>query len=153
MVDSSNTFLPSPIYQQNNLGIKVATPDLILNDDVANIDAMTDLIFEDIGGQEILGLSNYDNIGNPDGKYDHISNLGSIYSQFNSLNILTVGDNSSNIFNSFAISLNAYAPQSSGFMKKDNNGNIILSFVNLSPGLYVEVEFMEELDYYGDINY
>lgn len=61
----------SAIYK----GTKSATPDLILFDDTTlPIDIMTDLLFENIGGQEIINISRNDIINGQNIRYQLISN-------------------------------------------------------------------------------
>jgi len=57
-------------------GIKIATPDIVQFDESAiPVDAMTNLLFENIGGQEILGVARNDIVNGQDVSYNLISNL------------------------------------------------------------------------------
>ena len=57
----STAALPSPSLKSVVSAVKIATPDLIIRDsETMSIEIMTDLIFEDIGGQELATISRHD---------------------------------------------------------------------------------------------
>ena len=73
---SSVAAIPDPLEKDTNDGVKVATPDLILKDaDVIDVDIMTDLIFEDIGGYELATISRHDLVNGQEVIYSPIKNL------------------------------------------------------------------------------
>ena len=56
---SSTPNLPSPTPQSNTntASVKAATPEIILfNDESTPIEIMKDLVFENIGGQELINI-------------------------------------------------------------------------------------------------
>ena len=58
--------------------VKSATPDIIQFDDatiVDNAEVIVDLLFENIGGQELLTVARYDTVNGQDVKYQPIKNL------------------------------------------------------------------------------
>ena len=88
---SSVAAIPDPLEKDTNDGVKVATPDLILKDaDVIDVDIMTDLIFEDIGGYELATISRHDLVNGQEVIYSPIKNLTDLYSQYNPNNILRI---------------------------------------------------------------
>lgn len=91
--------------------VKPATPDLIVfNDDNVPVDMMTDLIFEDIGGQEILGLSRNDIVNGQKVIYTPIANTASIGFKYSPYNIFTVPSTSDSYFQNFSIKLDSVTP-------------------------------------------
>jgi len=90
--------------------IKIATPDLILplKESSVPIDAMETLIFQDIGGQEILNMSRMDLLGEEQIENQSIQDLQKLYAEHNPTNILTVPDGSNPYFNSFQIKLDSF---------------------------------------------
>jgi hypothetical protein len=91
---------------------RAASKDIIqLNEDIVPIEEMTNLIFEDIGGQELLSISRHDLINGQGTAYNPISNISKITKQYNSKNIISVHDSSDSIFNNFTIKLEDYLPK------------------------------------------
>ena len=76
--------------QKDSSSVKPATPEIILfNDDAMPIEIMTDLIFEDIGGQELATISRHDIINGQKIIYNPIKNLSDLYLQYNPNNVLS----------------------------------------------------------------
>ena len=97
--------LPDPKPVIDPKSIKVATPDLIIKDDeVMSIDIMTDLIFEDIGGQELATISRHDLVNGQKILYTPIKNLTDLYLQYNPNNVLRL-QSSDSYFKSLSISI------------------------------------------------
>jgi hypothetical protein len=90
--------------------VKIATPDLIfpLKESTVPIDTMTTLIFQDIGGEEILNVSRVDLIGEEQIENQPIKDLKELYADNNPNNILSVPDGSDPYFNSFQIKFHDY---------------------------------------------
>ena len=59
---------------------------------------MTDLIFENIGGQELINILRSDIINGQNISYQPIKNLTNLYFQYNPQNILALQDTDSNYF-------------------------------------------------------
>jgi hypothetical protein len=92
--------------------IKVATPDLILFDEEGlPVEIMTSLIFEQIGGQEIINISRNDIINGQKITYNLISNTDQIDYAYNSKNIFTVPGAIESFFKNFAIRLDTHIPE------------------------------------------
>ena len=73
----------STTSQSSSKAIKVATPDILLFDESSvPVDIMTELIFEDIGGQEIITISRNDIINGQEVSYSLIGNLSKIQKQY-----------------------------------------------------------------------
>jgi hypothetical protein len=145
--------------------VKIATPDIILFDEEGiEIEIMTDLIFENIGGQEIISISRNDIINGQQVSYSPIKNLSKINLQYNAQNILPLENTSKNYFDNFAIKLEDKLPElgtgpSGEIVYLDSaTGDLVINTVSMEPGEQVEVEIFQAGDVlndtiYGDINY
>lgn len=107
---SSVAAIPDPLEKDTSDGVKIATPDLILKDaDVIDVDIMTDLIFEDIGGYELATISRHDLINGQEVIYSPIKNLTDLYSQYNPNNILRI-QSSDSYFDSLSLPIYTRIP-------------------------------------------
>lgn len=104
-------YMPKPVTITKRAdAVKPATPDLFipLRSDIVPIDTMADMIFEDIGGQEIINILNGNLIGDFDIEYQPVKDLRDIYLRYDPAALNQFYDSSSAYFNSFAISLDSY---------------------------------------------
>ena len=93
----------------NSPAIKVATPDIItIDQETLPAELMTSLIFENIGGQELLSISRHDLISGSNLDYQSIKNLNEIYINHNSLNIIPMPDSSTVYSKNFPISWDSH---------------------------------------------
>jgi hypothetical protein len=129
--------------------IKIATPDLILeNNEQVQIDVMTDLIFEDIGGQEIINIARNDSVNGQNIRYSPIKNLLDINFQYNSKNIISLENTSETFFNNFPIKLDAHIPNvgngpNGEYVYIDSQtGNLIINVINMQNNEQVEVQIL-----------
>lgn len=91
MTTNATANIPDPSGTNNSNDVKIATPDLILqNEEVMSIEIMTDLIFEDIGGYELATISRHDLVNGQKVIYTPIKNLTDLYLQYNPNNILSL---------------------------------------------------------------
>ena len=92
----SNSAPPNPV--------KTAPIDTVLfNDDSMSIEIMADLIFEDIGGHELINIARNDIINGQQVSYTPIKNLGLIQQKYNPNNILGLQATSEKYFANFPI--------------------------------------------------
>jgi hypothetical protein len=127
MTTSATANLPDPKSSSNSNAIKIATPDLIIQgEEVMAIEIMTDLIFEDIGGQELATISRHDLVNGQKVLYNPIKNLTDLYLQYNPNNILRL-QSSDSFFKSLSLSVMDHIPVC-------GNGYTITP-VNISPGV------------------
>ncbi len=128
--------------------VKVATPDLfIFKDEVIPIELMTDLIFEDIGGHELITLSRNDLISGQTISYQPIKNISSLYLQYNPQNILNLQDTSITIFKNFPIKIEKSLPSTgTGPDKKtvylNSSGDLVIEVVNLEPDEQIDIQIL-----------
>jgi hypothetical protein len=155
--------LPEVRERSKDFGIKPATPDLIVKDRNGQpIEYLTDLLYEQIGGQEILSISRADLINGQDVIYSPIKNLSNISSRYNSQNIFYVSGTWEEYFSNFAIKLEAYVPDSGSgpdgsiiYIEQagPTTANLVIEFQNLPRGLEVEVQTAFSADLFSDIIY
>jgi hypothetical protein len=156
MVSANNKFrvpavpnMPVPIPKNANFGIRVATPDLILLDqEPLSPDIMADLIFESIGGQELISIVRNDTVSGQNVIYQPIKNLARIRQLYNPLNIIGLRVTSESIFKNFPIKLESYIPGEGGGPNKetvyldDATGDIVVEVINAQREDEVEIQVL-----------
>jgi len=126
--------------------VKTAPIDTVLFDDGSvAIEAMTDIIFENIGGHELINIARNDIINGQVISNNIIKNLTSIQQEYNSLNMVSLQGSSDKIFNNFPIKLDEKIPQSGNILLGSNvyfdtSGNLIIELANLNSDEQVEVQ-------------
>lgn len=142
--------------------IKVATPELIaLSNPPLDIDIMADMIFENIGGQELINISRNDIINGQDVLYSPIKNLQDLYIQYNPNNIIKLESTSDTYFKNFPIRLEAKLPYSGIGPNGDelpylgtgpngeivyidpDTGDLVINVSSLEPDEQVDVEILD----------
>ena len=166
MATEATANLPVPNQTIDVTSIKIATPDLIIqSEDVMSIDIMTDLIFEDIGGQELATISRHDLVNGQKIIYNPIKNLTDLYLQYNPNNILRL-QSSDSYFKSLSISMLDHLPVcGTGYtlIEKPNEpdknkwtkvpncksvyidpitGDLVINLVNVKDGEQAEVQIL-----------
>ena len=153
MTVSSTPNLPSssPTPKAKASDVKAATPDIILFDDESTpIEIMTDLIFENIGGQELINILRSDIINGQNVTYQPIKNLTNLYFQYNPQNILALQDTDSNYFKKFPINFSSKVPicgtgpDCSIVYIEAETGNLIINVVNMARDEQVEVSIISD---------
>lgn len=132
--------------------VKAASPDIVIFNDAeieTNAEAMVDLLFENIGGQELLTIARYDTVNGQEVLYQPIKNLSIIQEEYNPNNILRLQKTSDKIFGNYPIALDPTIPDEpsdgapSGVTENvylDSDGNVIIELTNLVGNEQVEVE-------------
>jgi hypothetical protein len=140
-----STPIPPPAPTPPPPPIKTATPDIILFDNSAvPIEVMTDLIFENIGGQELLSIARNDTINGQDVLYQPIKNLSTIQQAYNPNNILNLQQTSEKYFQGYPIKLEEKIPNVGNGPNGENiyidptTGDLIIELVNMLQGEQVE---------------
>lgn len=129
---------------------KPATPEMIaLNNPILDDDRMIELIFENIGGQELINIARNDIIDGQDVVYSPIKNLKDLYIQYNPNNIIRLESTSDTYFKNFPIRLEnklpAYGTGPNGEMVyiDSNTGDIVINVSSLDPDEQVDVEILD----------
>jgi hypothetical protein len=126
--------------------IKTAPIDTVLfNDDLVDQNIIADLLFEDVGGQEILTIGRYDTVNGQDISYQPIKNLNLIQQEYNPNNLVRIQQTSDRIFGNFPIKLGDKIPvvgngPSGENVYLDSDGSIVIELVNLESDEQVEIQ-------------
>lgn len=127
--------------------VKTAPIDTVLfNDEQVPIEVMSDLIFEDIGGHELINIARNDIVNGQDISYQPIKNLTSLQQQYNPNNILSVQSTSDKYFSNFAIKLENKTPNVGNGPFGSNvyidplTGNMVVDAINLETDEQIEIE-------------
>ena len=161
MPNSNNAYIPrsqsSSGNSNNNSSVKIATPDLLIDDGTLSLESMTDFVFADIGGQELLSTTRHDLVDSPFVENNTIRDAGSL---FRRTKYIEPNDGIVNNFASFPTEINDYIPtsiteaiRSSGFnlsevdvidniyVEKDS-GAVFIVFKNLKSFYKIEISFV-----------
>lgn len=127
--------------------VKTATPDIVIFDDESvPVEVMADLIFENIGGQELINVARNDIVNGQQVIYQPIKNLSILQQQFNPNNIVSLQQTSDKYFAGFSIKLEDKIPQvgtgpNDDHVYIDNNtGDLIIETTNTAEDEQIEVE-------------
>lgn len=161
---SATPDVPTPISSSLGNSVKPATPDLIqFNDADIPIEYMTDLLFEQVGGQEIISLSRNDTINGQNIRYTPIKNTSQISLNYSPQNIFSITDTTSSYFNNYSINFAEKVPEI-GSNEKENqvkqivyidetNGDLVVNVINMRTGEQVEVNVVNSVNQVSDILY
>jgi hypothetical protein len=154
MVDAVDPFLPKPIYQYRKSGAKVASPDIILDEENISIESMTDYLFEQIGGQELLSSARSNTIDSPLNVTNlFIQDSGSFFSKDIEIPFGTIQSNLEN----YQIDIDdflpfGYAPNQIVYFNGETE-SIVVELENLKSGYVVEVKILFGINTkFGTIN-
>lgn len=148
--ESFLTVSPSPtttVSQPTNPPVKSATPEIILFDEsVVPVEIMADLIFENIGGQELLSIARHDTINGEFISNQLIKNMTRLNQEYGSRNILGAQSTSDKFFSNYSIKLESKIPNSGSGLNGSNvyvdstNGDLVVEVINMAPDEQVEIQ-------------
>jgi hypothetical protein len=151
---------PDATTSTTTTGVKIATPDLfIFKDEVVPIETMTDLIFEDIGGHELITISRNDIIAGQNVSYQPIKNLSNLYLQYNPQNIVGLQDTSDTFFKNYTIKFESSIPESGTGPNGEivyidpDSGDLVINVTNLDSYEQVEVQVLTGWTRFNDTIY
>jgi hypothetical protein len=144
---------PAIVITSAKPAVKTAPIDTVLfDDDLVPIEVMTDLIFEDMGGHELINIARNDTVNGQQISYQPIKNLSSIQQQYNPNNIIGLQLTSNKYFENFSIDLDGTVVMtaSGGTLGGGGpageycyidltTGDLILEVVGLAPDEQVEI--------------
>jgi hypothetical protein len=141
--------------------VKAADPPLIaLSNPTLSEDKMIELVFENIGGQELINITRNDIVNGQDVLYSPIKNLKDIYLQYNPNNIIKIENTSDTYFKNFSIRLENKLPYSGTGLNGEylpykgtgpngeivyidqTTGDLIINVSSIEPGEQVDVEIL-----------
>jgi hypothetical protein len=149
---------PSEMWRPGDSGTQPASPDIILFDDGAvPIELMADLIFENIGGHELINIARNDLINGQNIVYSAIKNLNLLAQQYNSRNMLSLSNTSDTFFKNFPIKLEAKIPVTgdgpNGETVYLENDNLVINVINLAADEQVEIQVITSGEIFNDTIY
>jgi hypothetical protein len=117
--------------------------------DPSLLEFLVDLSFESLGGQELINISRHDLVNGQKTLYSPIKNLSGIRSQYNPSNIVALQGSSDITFKSFAIRFEDYVLEvglgpNGEIVYIDENGNMIINFINVPDNQEVEVQILRK---------
>jgi hypothetical protein len=119
---------------------------ILLNDETTPIEVMADLIFENIGGQELINIARNDTVNGQKVIYQPIKNLSTIQQQYNPNNIISLQSTSDKYFQNFSIKFETKVPDVGGGPNGDhvyidtNTGGLVIESINILDGEQIQVE-------------
>jgi flagellar biosynthesis GTPase FlhF len=127
--------------------VKTAPIDTILFDEEAvPIQIMSDLIFENIGGQELINIARNDTVNGQQIIYQPIKNLTQIQQQYNPNNIVALQATSDKYFQNFAIKFESKVPTEGNGPDGSHvyidpiTGSLVVEAINMQDDEQIEVE-------------
>jgi hypothetical protein len=137
--------------------VKVATPELVITGEAPmTVEEMTDLVFEKIGGHEIINLLRLENVNGINASYQPIRNVAQLAAEYGPITILPLPRSTNFYFNGFAIDLLARVPQkglgANIYIEATQAGpsSLVIEVANMKPEERVEVEIIKTKDAFND---
>jgi hypothetical protein len=146
--------------QSTTQSVLAATPALIaLNNPPLEAELMTYLLFEDIGGQELINILRNDILETQDLAYNIVTNLKDIRIEYNPNNIIGLENTSDTYFKSFSIKFENKIPS----IGSGPNGEIVyldpltrdlvINVIGLEPDEQVDVQIVNSGEIFNDTIY
>jgi len=137
---------------------KSSTPQyrIDLKDEELSQYMMTRLVFEDIGGEEVLSISRNDTVFGENLIYQPIKNMISLAQRYNSQNLLSLYGTAQSYFDNFLIKFSDKIPNVGNGMNGSNvyiensTGDLIIEVINMQDDEEVEVSIMVSGDILRD---
>lgn len=139
--------------------VKIPTKDVINYADDSNvgIELVTNLLFENLGANELVKFERHDTIEGTNANYDIISNLSSIKKQFDPASLISRQIPDRSYFDIFNIKLQDKIPgekylrdnpkitaggqtNTTDYVYIDTSGNLVIELINMNSTELVEVE-------------
>jgi hypothetical protein len=136
-------FPPPPTYE----AVKAAPIDTVLFvDESFSQEFITDLLFEDVAGQELLSIARDDTVNGQEVIYQPIKNLGILRDTYDVNNLLKLQETSDRFFANFIINLSekiprvGNGPDGKNYYLDEVTGDGIIEFINMRPDEQVEIQ-------------
>ena len=131
---------------------KIPARDVIqFNDDNVSVEGITNLLFEQIGGIELISMVRRDTVDGQNPYYTIISNLSNKKKEFDPTQIISRQKPNQSFFDIFSIDLNSKIPNDlylqrnnlDNFYYIDTNGDLIIELDNMLSDEIVELEIAQ----------
>ena len=136
--------------------VKPATADIMLDSEALPIELMTNLIFENIGGQELINIGRTDTLNGQNILYNPIANIKAVALRHNSMNMLPRSDSSEKIFKLFTILLEARTPPfevAPPVVIDAITGDLVINLINVKDDEQVDVQIITDTTLFNDTIY
>lgn len=139
-----------------DISVQSATPQYVLLDPSSvSVDVMFDLVFEDIGGQEIINIARNDTVFTENLIYQPIKNSVLLSQQYNPNSLLSLQGVAGDYFKNFPISFSTKVPEvgtgdNGEIVYIDSDGNLIINVVNLESDEQVEISILSAGEVFND---
>jgi hypothetical protein len=127
--------------------IKTAPIDTVqFVDEALSAELLLELLFEDVGGQELLTIARNDTVNGQSVVYQPFKNLGILQEIYNPSNLLRLQETSDKLFSNFTINLRDKIPKVGNGLNGANYyldlaaGDGIIEFINLKPDEQIEIQ-------------
>lgn len=150
----------------NRSAIKIATPDLIIfNQEAIPVDAMANLIFEEIGGQEIISIARNDIVNGQEVSYSLVGNLNNLQRRYNSKNIFSLPESIEKYFSNFSIQFDIHVPENGTGPNNERvyiaptdsevltRGDLVIDVTNMETNERVDIEILRNGEALSDTIY
>lgn len=137
--------LPPPPPQM----VRVPERDVVsLAQETVSAETITNLLFENVGANELTKFVRHDTVEGINPYYDVISNLSDIKRKFDPSSLISLKKTTSSVFDIFPIKLqdkipsDAYLSENNltDYLYVDTNGDLVIEVVNLKDSQIVEIE-------------
>lgn len=139
--------------------VKAARPDILLESNVIATPVMYSLLFEDIGGKELISIARNDTVNGQNVAYNPIKNLSSLGLKYGPQTLVPVQGSSRTIFDNFSIKLDKKIPDSGTgpfgeiVYIEEATRDLIVNVINLAEDERVEVQILSRGDILDDTIY
>lgn len=128
---------PPPPPVATSKSVKQPSPSLIqYSAEGLPQELITDLLYEDVGGSELINIARYDTVDGQDVSYSLVRNLSILNQSFNPNNILAGQIVYSSQLGQYALDLSIKINS----VSLDADGNLVIDLASIGSDEYVEVE-------------
>lgn len=119
---------------------------ILYNEEATPIEIMADLLFENIGGQELINIARNDTVNGQPVIYQPIKNLAAIQQQYNPNNIVSLQATSDKYFQNYSIKFESKVPNVGNGPNGEHvyidpeTGDLVIDVINIQDGEQVQVE-------------
>jgi hypothetical protein len=154
MSDESVSALP---LTPNNAGLNISAfsvnpvltapiDTILFNEETTPVEILADLIFENIGGQELINIARNDTVNGQPIIYQPIKNLSAIQQQYNPNNIVSLQATSDKYFQNFSIKFDTKVPGVGNGPNGEHvyvdpeTGDLVIEVINVEEAEQVQAE-------------
>lgn len=149
---SATPNIPKPTGSSITDAVKTASPSYFIDQGDLPEEMMADLLFEEIGGQELINIARHDLVNGQNVVYKPIKNISSLSLQYSPQNLIPLQKASDSYFKNFPIRLEDYLlsiseseadennPQKYSYLESD--GALVINLTGVEPNQLVELQIM-----------